>query len=468
MGRENEEPQQSDIYGQRATGGRDWRATRIAGIVLTPMTSRFDTIVIGAGLAGIAAAQHLSQRGQRVALVEARSRFGGRVWTRRDPATEYPIEMGPEWFNGSGPVHQLLAAPKLATPESGGAFLRRVHGELRSIDDPDDDWLELRARLGALTGPDRSLASALNECCGEPRFADAAESLRNYVAGFHGADPSQLSLHWLRQVEANQPAGAAELRAPGGLDQMVNAFLEQVGASCTVYLDTTVTGVRWRDGDVQVECVSGARRGVLSADAAVITLPLAVLRLPPGAGGVGFSPALASKRPAFAHLATGPVVKVILVFDAPFWKELPQLSDALFVQDISQPISTWWTTDPVSAPVLVGWAAGTQVERVGSLHAETLRRTALRSLSHVLDVPLERVSQRLRSWHWHNWQHDPLARGAYSWVRAGGVDAHKLLGAPLRDTLYFAGEATCGEGFNATMDGAVQSGERAARQLIDA
>ena len=77
---------------------------------------------------------------------------------------------------------------------------------------------------------------------------------------------------------------------------MVNAFLEQVGASCTVYLDTTVVGVRWREGDVQVECTSGGKRGILSADAAVITLPLAVLRLPPGEGGVRFSPSLASKR----------------------------------------------------------------------------------------------------------------------------------------------------------------------------
>ena len=465
MGR-GDEARTGDIYGQRATDGRDCRVVKIAGIVLSPMTSRFDTIVIGAGLAGIAAAQRLSQGGRRVALVDARSLFGGRVWTRRDPAPEYPLEMGPEWFNASGPIQQLLAARKLPMPESSGSLLRRVQGELRNIFDPDEDWLELRARLSALTGPDRSLASALNACCDEPRFAEAAASLRNYVAGFHGADPAQLSLHWLRQVEANQPAGAAELRAPGGLDQMVNAFLEQVGASCTVYLDTTVTGVRWRDGDVQVECTSGGKRGTLSADAAVITLPLAVLRLPPGAGGVRFSPALTSKRPAFAQLATGPAVKVLMVFDAPFWKELPQLDDVLFVQDLSQSLPTWWTADPVDAPVLAGWAAGTQVARVGSLHPDKLQRTALRSLSHVLGLPLDHVSKRLRSWHWHNWQHDPLARGAYSWVRAGGVDAHTLLAAPLQRTLYFAGEATCGEGFNATMDGAVQSGQRAAQELL--
>ena len=62
--------------------------------------------------------------------------------------------MGPEWFNASGPIQQLLAARKLATPESSGAFLRRVQGELRNIFDPDEDWLESCARLPA-PSPDR-------------------------------------------------------------------------------------------------------------------------------------------------------------------------------------------------------------------------------------------------------------------------------------------------------------------------
>jgi monoamine oxidase len=69
--------------------------------------------------------------------------------------------------------------------------------------------------------------------------------------------------------------------------------------------------------------------------------------------------------------------------------------------------------------------------------------------------------------HWHDWQADPFARGAYTWVRAGGTEAHRSLAAPLRSTLFFAGEATCGEGFNATMDGAIQSGWRAAAEVLD-
>ncbi|MEO7520527.1 MAG: FAD-dependent oxidoreductase, partial [Gemmatimonas sp.] len=58
------------------------------------------------------------------------------------------------------------------------------------------------------------------------------------------------------------------------------------------------------------------------------------------------------------------------------------------------------------------------------------------------------------------------ARGAYSYVLSGGMVAHRTLGEPLDDTLFFAGEATAGEGYNATMEGAMRSGVRAAEELI--
>jgi monoamine oxidase len=200
----------------------------------------------------------------------------------------------------------------------------------------------------------------------------------------------------------------------------------------------------------------------------VVTLPIAILRLPPGApGSVAFEPALASKRAAFDLLATGPVVKVIMTFDAPFWRERPPLDDALFFQDPAQAIPTWWTTQPLDAPVLVGWVAGPMVDRLKSLEPQTLQRSAIHSLAGALDLPPGMVAKRMRQWYWHDWQRDRFARGAYSWVRAGGIDAHRTLGAPLAKTLYFGGEATRGDGLNATMDGAIQSGRRVAAEVLD-
>src|SRR5437016_5216425 len=113
------------------------------------MAREFDTLVIGAGLAGIAATRRLTAAGQRVAVVEARRRFGGRVWTHRDPAVDYPLELGPEWFGDSGSIHRFLAGVDSPMPEGDGEFLRKSHGQWDSIGAPDGDWFELRRRLNA-------------------------------------------------------------------------------------------------------------------------------------------------------------------------------------------------------------------------------------------------------------------------------------------------------------------------------
>ena len=79
-----------------------------------------------------------------------------------------------------------------------------------------------------------------------------------------------------------------------------------------------------------------------------------------------------------------------------------------------------------------------------------------------------RVEQRLEAAWFHDWQTDPFARGAYSYVTVGGAGARKALAAPLQDTLFFAGEASDFEGEHGTVAGALRSGTRAARQVLKA
>lgn len=431
------------------------------------MKPQFDTIVIGAGLAGIAAAERLSRAGQRIALIEARERLGGRVYTKRDPLVDLPLEMGPEWFGESGPLHRVMASAGLDTPKGNGSFLRRTDGELSELDNPGEAWKELHQRLAMHRGADRSLESALLEYADTPGLQEAAGQLRGYVSGFHAADPSDLSLAWLRQVERNQSAGESELRTRVGLDQGIDVLLRRLTSSCTAFPSTIVRSVRWQRGHVAAECASGAQAGTITARCAIVTLPLSVLQLPAGTpGAVQFTPALTAKRAPLSHLAMGPAVKLNMIFDAAFWRDLPRLGDALFIQDLSQPLPTWWTSRPVETPVLIGWAAGTQVQKVGSVEPEALQRTAIQSLAGVFAVSPALVARRLRAWYWHDWQADPFAHGAYSWVRTGGVDAHTALARPMQRTLFFAGEATCGKGYNATMDGALESGYRAADEVM--
>jgi monoamine oxidase len=76
------------------------------------------------------------------------------------------------------------------------------------------------------------------------------------------------------------------------------------------------------------------------------------------------------------------------------------------------------------------------------------------------------VTESFQGAYYHDWQLDPFARGAYSYITVGGAAARAALAAPLADTLFFAGEATDTEGEAATVTGALQSGVRAAREAL--
>jgi len=93
---------------------------------------------------------------------------------------------------------------------------------------------------------------------------------------------------------------------------------------------------------------------------------------------------------------------------------------------------------------------------------------ALDSLARMVGTDRGRVEARLEGWAFHDWDADPYARGAYSWVPAGGMDARDELARPVDGTLFFAGEATAKEGMNGTVDGAIESGRRAAREILAA
>jgi monoamine oxidase len=90
---------------------------------------------------------------------------------------------------------------------------------------------------------------------------------------------------------------------------------------------------------------------------------------------------------------------------------------------------------------------------------------AVKSLDAVFGGRARAESQLVTAW-LHDWQQDPFARGAYSYVAVGGHGARKALAAPLRGTLYFAGEAADFEGEHGTVAGALSSGARAARQVM--
>ena len=428
-----------------------------------------DIIIIGAGLAGLAAARTLSRAGKRVLVLEARERAGGRVHTCHDAATSYPIEMGPEWLEGAGEWRTLLDGVSNTTYNADGHHFERDGETLLNRDTMQNDMDKLVAHLDRQLpkGADVPVAQSLASYASDENWDDAKRMLLSYVQGFHAADPARLSTRWLKQVEDSEPADGAQARTVGGLSHGIDALLSQLGENCRVQLNTVVREVHWEPGEVVITAQHDASTTTFAAPRLLITLPLAVLKRDKhDEGAVLFSPSLAAKQPALALLETGHVIKVVLLFRTQFWNDVG-MHEAGFIQDFSQPIPTWWTTFPVDAPIITGWMAGPRANAMAGSSSDAIGTLAVASLAHALGVNVDVVRAQLVRCYTHDWNSDPYARGAYSYVTTGGVDAYKILAAPLQNTLFFAGEATVGQGHNATMEGAFQSGVRAAHDILN-
>jgi monoamine oxidase len=128
----------------------------------------------------------------------------------------------------------------------------------------------------------------------------------------------------------------------------------------------------------------------------------------------------------------------------------------------------WWTLRALRAPLLVAWVGGTRGHALAELDAHHQEAVFVASLATVFGVDEARVRRELVAVHTHDWTRDPYARGAYSFARVGGAHAAQALARPLAETLFFAGEATASGGNTGTVHGALESGQRAAREVVAA
>jgi monoamine oxidase len=178
---------------------------------------------------------------------------------------------------------------------------------------------------------------------------------------------------------------------------------------------------------------------------------------------VAFEPDLPDKRAALAGLRMGSVVKAVLRFREPFWTGAG-LADLGFLHTPDAPFLAWWPTPPTESAVLIAWAGGPAAEHLAGLDDRSVIDRALEALADRLRLDRDRLKELLQAWHVFDWQADPFARGAYSYVAAGGMGSGRRLAEPVAGTLFFAGEAT-DELQAGTVAGALDSGHRAADEV---
>ncbi len=130
------------------------------------------------------------------------------------------------------------------------------------------------------------------------------------------------------------------------------------------------------------------------------------------------------------------------------------------------PFATWWSLFPVQSNLLVGWAGGPSAEALIGRSEHEVLNLALDTLEQMTGTPAKKLESLVdRFWH-YDWQSDPYARGAYSYVPVGGIKAPKSLAQPVEETLFFAGEAMDYEALGGTVDSAITTGRRAAIEVL--
>jgi monoamine oxidase len=425
-----------------------------------------DVVIIGAGVAGLAATATLVHAGKDVRCLEATDRVGGRILTVHDPLAPLAIELGAEFVHGRPrETWDVIRTGGLTAFEHTDQALHLDRGRVlkeKKVGEIADRVLSPMAK--AVRRKDETFEDYLARSRQSP---DVKSWARVHVEGFNAAHNELVSVAALTEDrEAGEKIeGDRIFRILGGYDLIPISLLRSIpDYQAIVHLNSIVERVAWRRGSVEVHYRSALdnRETTLRCHQLMVTVPLGVLQATPASrGAIQFDPEPARILKAAASLKFGQVYRVTFRFRTSFWEEDEEFKRVGFLLSKDPRFFAWWTTHPIVSPLLTGWTAGSAADRIGNSDRAAIAAEALASLERILN----RKIPPAQAVYFHDWHADPFFRGAYSYVPVNALAARKALSKPVDNTLFFAGEATSMTGRGGTVDGALASGIRAANDV---
>ncbi|HEY6636978.1 MAG TPA: NAD(P)/FAD-dependent oxidoreductase [Solirubrobacterales bacterium] len=395
-------------------------------------------VVIGAGFAGLAAADALRAGGAEVTVLEARDRVGGRVWSV--PFGEGAVvERGAEFIlPGYESMEALAERFGIPMVLKGTPYGRRVPVGDEAISQADLE--DAFARIADSRPPDAASAADVIASLDLDPPVEALIRTRVSISNGHPVDDLEASV---LDEGASTFGDFDNHTLEGGNMRLADALARELGEA--VHLSSPVRKVRWSDGAVHV----ATDRDEITADAVVVTIPTGPL------AEIEFDPPLeGATADALRAVTYGQNSKLFLRLRSP----APPSA-------IMSVAGHFWSytqlgADGEPAPFLVGYTGTiTAIEALGGSEAIERWVAALVALRDDLELDSDPGNALLSSWH-----DDPWVRGSYS---------ARSPSSPLRDQdlvkpigpLFFAGEHTAGE-WHGLMEGALRSGQRAAQQVL--
>ncbi len=447
---------------------------------------RHDVIVIGAGLAGLAAALQLEAGGCRVLVLEAQQRVGGRVRSMSQPGG--PREAGGTYI-GAGYRRVIGAA------EHYGVALMDVTTLLRFFREQDlalgstlirqSEWPTHPANpfsdtdrklmpwtcARVLSARDNPLPSP--QAWLDPAYAELDIPVRDWLRdrgmndraitigydinpsfGTSAADVSALQLLYraafTKQQRLYAPEGVVGYTARNGVERIPEAMAGALRNE--VRVASPVRAIASETGGVTVTCVNGDRH---HADHAICALPFGALRR------IALSPApVGAQAEAIAGLASQPITQVYLRPRSAFWEQ-DGYAPSLFTDSVAGMVAASRNgDDPDEITGLTAWAMGTNAARLDAMAPADAGRAVIAAIETLR--PAARGQLELLGM--QSWGNDPWAGGGWAWFRPGEVQRWaRTMGDPL-DRIYF-----CGEHLGVSsrgMEGAMESAQQVATDIL--
>ena len=457
-----------------------------------------DVVIIGAGAAGLTAANELKKAGLSVAVLEARDRVGGRLWT--DTIEGAMLEIGGQWISPDqtalqetvaelgldtfsryregdsvyvgpdGGAHRFTGEMFPVAPETEAVIAEITErlDEMVAGIDPDRPWAHEKAAEWDSVSWDAWLRSQ----------TDDDEAVRN-LAFATGSAMLTKPTHAISLLESLLMAASAgsysnlvdadfilDKRVVGGLQQVPLLLAERLDGD--VFVSQAVRTIEWSDAGVTVTSTptTGVTGTAIAGGGAGLTVRArqAILALAPVLyDRISFVPALPRlQHQMHQHLSMGFVIKVHAVYETPFWREKGLSGTAFSPYELSHEAYDN-TNHGDERGTLVGFVSDLHADGVFELSAEERKERILTSLSHYYGPEAMNPVVYFES----DWGSEEWTRGAYAAsFDLGGLSRY---GKYLRENvgpLHFACSDLAGAGYQ-HVDGAIRMGRLVASQVID-